>query len=319
MSTMRLPFHLAVAVCLLNTAIVCGDSHRSAAQSRLQGSYLGQHPPGDEPEVFAPGFISTSDNEVSSTFAPDGREFYFARFDPSVGYRLMVTTAASGTWSQPEVAPFSGKYSEVDLAVTGDGNWLYYISKRPEQAEMRRSPVYRIWRMPRTTEGWGTPSLLGPSVNSGSRQLFPSLTDEGVLYFGSDRPGGMGGTDLYAAAPGDRDFAQPINLGRAINSPQDETDGFIAPDGSYLLFTAVDRPDGFGSGDLYISFRDSNGEWQEAVNLGPSVNTPSSEFCPAVSRDGRYIFFSSRRRGNDDIYWMSADIIESLRTAATVE
>ena len=75
-----------------------------------------------------------------------------------------------------------------------------------------------------------------------------------------------------------------------------------------------DRPDGLGSGDLYISFREHDGSWMEPVNMGEPVNSSTLEYCPVVSPDGKYLFFTSRRRGNDDIYWVDAKIIDSYRS-----
>jgi len=98
----------------------------------------------------------------------------------------------------------------------------------------------------------------------------------------------------------------------------DETDVLIAPGGSFLVFTAVGRDDGHGSGDLYVSFRDPAGQWLPAINMGGTINTPSSEFCPTLSPDGRYFFFTSRRQGTDDIYWVDAEVIQ-MRAETPVE
>ena len=104
-------------------------------------------------------------------------------------------------------------------------------------------------------------------------------------------------------------YEEPENLGASINTEYDETDALVAPDESFLIFTSVARPDGFGNGDLYISFRTDDGRWLPAMNLGDEINTSSSEFCPVLSPDGKYFFFTSGRRGNDDVYWVDASII----------
>jgi Tol biopolymer transport system component len=90
-----------------------------------------------------------------------------------------------------------------------------------------------------------------------------------------------------------------------INTKYLEHDPFIAPDESYLLFTSVDRPGGFGTGDLYISSRMKDGTWTEAKNLGKVFNTNGYDFCPIVSPDGKYFFFSSK----GDIYWVRVEAI----------
>ena len=77
------------------------------------------------------------------------------------------------------------------------------------------------------------------------------------------------------------------------------------------------RPGELGNGDLYISFRDRYGEWTEAIHMGDRINSEHFEYCPSVSPDGKFLFFTRRDSSQDrkgDIYWMDAGIIEELRS-----
>jgi hypothetical protein len=121
------------------------------------------------------------------------------------------------------------------------------------------------------------------------------VATSGALYFGSGRPGGQGKTDLYRARPAEGKFAEPENLGPAVNSAAEEFEGCIAPDESFLIFMALGRPDSVGGGDLYISHR-KGAEWTPAKNLGPKINRPGLEISATLSPDGNYFFFSSSRR-----------------------
>lgn len=275
--------------------------------------YLGQDPPGAVPVVFAPGLVSTDRNEVSCTFGADGREFFFAVFEPGRGYTLRVMSQIEEGWTSPRPAPFVSRYSEVDLFVTIDGRRCFYISKRPLEDGLQRSRAYQIWVAQREQGRWGPPRPLGPNVNTGDRQLFPTLSRDGTLVFGSDRPGGHGGADIYQASPVGEDFGPPVNLGPEINTDRDETDALISPDGRFLVFTAVGREDGLGGGDLYLSLRRSDGSWGPAENLGPAVNSPSSDFCPTLSPDGRYFLFTSDRNGSHDVFWVDAAVVFKRR------
>jgi Tol biopolymer transport system component len=58
-----------------------------------------------------------------------------------------------------------------------------------------------------------------------------------------------------------------------------------------------------------VAFRNDNGSWGEAFNLGDNVNTPGTNFCPALSLDGKFLFFATNR----DIYWVSAEVIDRHR------
>lgn len=277
------------------------------------GAYLGQDPPGAVSVVFAPGLVSTDRNEVSCTFGAGGREFFFAVFEPGRGYALRVMSQTAAGWTSPRPAPFSSGYSEVDLFVTVDGRRCFFISKRPLGEGLDRSRAYQIWMSHREDQGWGPPAPLGPTVNTGDRQLFPTLSRDGTLVFGSDRPGGHGGADIYQASPVGEGFGHPVNLGPEINTDRDETDALISPDGRFLVFSAVGREDGLGGGDLYLSLRRADGSWGPARNLGPAVNSPSSDFCPTLSPDGRYFLFTSDRNGSHDIFWVDAAVVFSRR------
>ena len=105
------------------------------------------------------------------------------------------------------------------------------------------------------------------------------------------------------------------NLGPNVNTKYDEGDAFIAPDESYIIVCGMGRPDCIGSGDLYISFREEDGDWIKYKNMGKKINSHFSDYCPYVSPNGKYFFFTSRRTGDDDIYWVDAKVIEELRPA----
>ena len=85
-----------------------------------------------------------------------------------------------------------------------------------------------------------------------------------------------------------------------INTGNYEADVFVAPDESYIIF-ASSRRSGYGQIDLYISEKDEDANWGKSRNLGETINTPGPEYCPFVSADGKYLFYTS----NQDIYWVS--------------
>jgi hypothetical protein len=121
----------------------------------------------------------------------------------------------------------------------------------------------------------------------------PAVAADGTRYFGSSQPGGRGGVDLYRARRDAAGYAQPENLGIAINSPAAERDGYVSPDQKVLVF-ASDRPGGHGGLDLYVSHRVVGG-WSPARNLGPAVNGPDDESCPQITGDGQLLIFSRPR------------------------
>ena len=102
-------------------------------------------------------------------------------------------------------------------------------------------------------------------------------------------------------------------LGPEINTERGEYNAMISPDGDYIIFTSHGFEDHYGAGDLYISFRKEDGNWAQSINMGPTINTEFFEYCPSVSPDGKYFFFTSNKKGTEDIYWVSAEIIKQLK------
>lgn len=273
----------------------------------LEGEYLGQEPPGMTPEVFAPGIVSTNRGEFNAAFSPNGKEFYFS-VNLSGRETMKFMTYQDNKWTSPQPAPFVCPQNDCDPIFSHDGQRLYFISTRPKK-NRPNSRDWDIWYVEKTDAGWSDPVNIGPPVNSNLDEYYVSLTKEGTIYFASNRDGGLGSFDIYKSQLVDGKYAQPKNLGPAINTKYLEHDPFIARDESYIVFTSVDRPEGFGTGDLYISFRQENGNWSDAQNLGKVFNTSGYDFCPITSPDEKYFFFT--RRG--DIYWVRIEAILSFR------
>ncbi|MBS1793591.1 MAG: PD40 domain-containing protein [Acidobacteria bacterium] len=250
-----------------------------------------------EPRLFEAGLISTGDYETEPIFAPDGKTFFFVKSTPDFNFwTIAFSRYEKGRWTTPEIAPFSGQYSDADPFVADDGRRLFFVSRRP--VDPRVSPNLEgrldIYATEKTAAGWSAPQNLGPPVNSEASEYFPTFAKSGTLYFGSGRPGGRGGVDLWRARFADGKFQTPENLGDAVNTAADEFEPFIAPDESFLIFMAANRPDGLGGFDLYISYNE-NGVWTKAQNLGAPVNSPGDELGAKATPDGRYLFWSSTR------------------------
>jgi hypothetical protein len=87
-------------------------------------------------------------------------------------------------------------------------------------------------------------------------------------------------------------MGEPTNLGPVINDAYDMQECDFSHDGLQLYFTVWNRPDGFGSGDIYMAERETlNSPWQEPINLGPVVNSSAGELEPSISGDGLELYF----------------------------
>ena len=255
-----------------------------------------------EPTLFLPGVISTGNYEAVPQFSPDGKIFYFAKGTPDFNFWTIVFSRFErGKWTEPQVAPFSGQYSDADEFITTDSKRMFFISRRPTGHDSSPNPArkYDIWVMDRLVNGdWGEAKDVGAPVNSEASEFFPTLTKDGTLYFGSGRKGGEGGMDLYRSRLVNGKYQEPENLGASINTTADEYEPFIAPDESFLIFMAAGRPDGLGGYDLFISYN-RDGQWTKAQNLGAPINSSADELSPKITPDGKYFFWSSTRSAID--------------------
>ncbi|MHC4073261.1 MAG: M56 family metallopeptidase [Planctomycetota bacterium] len=154
-------------------------------------------------------------------------------------------------------------------------------------------------------DDWGIPVNLGPVVNTSAIEVTPSVSSDGLsLYFGSNRPGGSGDSDIWITtrATTEEDWGTPVNLGPAVNNPAIDMQPSISSDGLSLYFGS-NRANGLGDWDIWVATRTSMSDpWGTAVNLGSTVNSSAFDSCPAISADGLTLFFTSTRSGGYGSY-----------------
>jgi hypothetical protein len=274
------------------------DADDQAASTRLHGDYLGQQPPGLKPVLFAPNIITTGlYEERDVSFTPDLNELYFTR-----DAVIQVMKQREGIWSEPQPASFSSGYREFEAFVTADARRLYYISQRP--ADSGSAPeFYQMWFVERGGSDWGEPAMLNDR-----RDFYATVTTGGVMYFTDAN------NDLYRTVLVDGAMSEREKLSDSVNTARAEYNACVSPDESFIIFTSFGWGYGFGGGDLFVSFRKPDGSWTQAKNMGGGVNTNGHDYCPGISPDGRYLFYTSNKNGSEDIYWVDAGIIEYLRT-----
>ena len=338
MRTRQATAGLGLVALAFSAGLACAPAPEAEAPATgfpaLSGPYLGQTPPGPEPELFAPGIISTGLAELNSVFTPDGQEFYYA-VDIGLDWVIMVSRQTDEGWTPPEAASFTRGHSGVDLCISADGQRLLFCSDRPRPGADARGPM-DIWQVERAPDGaWSEPVNL-ETVNSDSAEFYPTLTNDGTLYFVSRREGGLGGSDIYRAELVDGKYVAPENVGPVLNTSGFEGDTFVAPDESYIILNSRGHDPGPDGGSLFISYRGADGVWSPPRNLGEVMTADRSDFCPMMSPDGKHFFFSSARprfggadgvitwkslfdaqsrpeNGSTDVYWVDAGFVEKMR------
>jgi len=252
--------------------------------------------------------VNSSSIDWSPSISADGLTLYFASNRPG-GFGdsdLYVATRKTSNhdWGEPaNLGPaVNSSAPENDPSISTDGLSLYFRSNRPGGYGGQD-----IWIATRATtnDDWGTPVSLGPVVNSLSDEWIPKISVDGLsLFFGSNRPGGLGDFDIWVTTrrTTNEDWEKPVNLGPPVNSSSFERAPSISAD-SLSLFLISNRPGGLGGIDLWVSRRPRTNEpWEIPVNLGPAVNSSTNDVSPYILSDGSALLFSSNRTGGFGSY-----------------
>lgn len=315
--------------------MISGCADRQDDEAALRGPYLGQKPPGDTPEIFAPGIVSLGFHELGVSVSSAGDEFMLSMSDR--GYRhyalVRIQRTPDGTWQSPGIAAFARDHSVYTHCRSLDGRWLFFTDNRPQPGQADSSGGTRSYRVEKREDGWGEAELLGPPFNGGAREFIQSVSRSGDLYL--SRMGPDTGHDIYVSRHSNGLHLDPVLLPGKVNSRFAEVRPFVDPDEDYLIFQS-DRDGGCGGNDLWISFREDDGAWAEPVNLGEQINSAANDFGAYVTPDRRFLFFSSYRglpdedlggrsyrelitlyrspeNGYASLYWVSTSFLERMK------
>ncbi len=225
-----------------------------------------------------------------------GNEAYFTIQSPNQDLSQIVCVS-NNKWNTPVLLPFCDGYSYLEPFLSNDGKRLYFASDRPKNALDTLKSDFDIWYVQRENEKgeWSQAMNMGSAVNSENNEFYPTLADNGNLYFTMESGAGMGKDDIYFCVWDGKEYSKPNLLGKNINSEGYEFNAFVARDENVLIYTKYNAADGLGSGDLYISRKDDQGEWKAAENMGDQINTRFMEYCPYYDTSAGTLYFTSRR------------------------
>jgi hypothetical protein len=225
-----------------------------------------------------------------------------------VGLGLLVTSgpwnglhaSRDFEWSSPLNlgADVNTSFEELAPHLSSDGLALYFASTRPESQGLED-----LWvsRRPNRHSPWGLARNIGPAVNTPANERSPALSrNRRLLFFATDRAGGLGGFDIWVSwrADPDDDFGwqPPVNLGTGVNSAAtDAGPSFLERERIPQLYLASGRPGGPGGLDIYVA--SVPGGWAGPPVLVPELNSPQPDLTPSVRRDGLEVIFASSRPG----------------------
>lgn len=293
----------------------------------------------DSPALFLRDNVSTKYNERDMAISPDGSEMFYTVQGNQNSFSFIVHRKKfpNQTWSPPQVASFSGKYGDLEPAISPDGKKLFFSSNRPLSGEGVKD--YDIWYVEKVNGEWTNPKNV-ESINTTADEFYPSVTTTGNLYFTAAYKSGVGKEDIFLATWKNGEYSQPVVLDTTINSSLWEFNAYVSPDEKFILFTSYGRKDDTGGGDLYMSMKDSSGKWLPAKNIS-WLNSAFLDYCPFVSFTDNILFFTSARHstpkpleknytydefikklddaenGSENIYWVSFQkVVESFLQAS---
>lgn len=290
---------------LASVMMLGGASLADDEKLTLEGSHLGQTPPGMTPEVFAPGIISTGMWEYGAVFAPSMKELYWVREVEKNGeleQEFVVLEQKAGKWHERVIGE---RYGTPSLST--DGKTMFFGRAYKE----------------RTSDGWSEPKRLGPAFEDiRIMRVTASMNDTIVM----DEATREGAGQLRYSRLVDGKWEVPKPLPATINTGQWNAHPYIAPDESYIIWDGQ-RNSEVRNADLFISFKQADGSWGEAIKFDERINTPEDDFAALVSPDGKYLFFNrvvgtfdwtspsgeTETISNVDIFWVDAQVIEDLR------
>lgn len=245
------------------------------------------------PKVFAPNTISTGYNERDMAISPDGKEMFYTILAPRNAFSVIVhRKLINNKLGDAQVASFSGLYAELEPAFSPDGKKLFFVSKRPVKVGVPKKD-YDIWYVVKEAKGWSAPVHAGDVINSDVDEYYPSVTNDGSVYFTAARKDAIGQEDIYKSQFTKGSFQAAQSIGGGVSTKIDEFNAFVDPAEKYIIFSATGGEGEIGRGDLYISFRNAQGIWEKAKNLGAPINSARLDYCPFVYKG--LLYFTSDR------------------------
>ena len=215
------------------------------------------------------GLVSTDAGESFSALSPDGRDLYFTRHDENLEHHALHVVHLDGEKvSKDEVLAISGRWDDRTPFVTPGGDHLWFSSNRPANVGEAPSPLLQLWVSEKEEGQWGEPRR----IDVGREAVSPTLTATGTLYFCS-----KGQIFRARLLEGGYESPRPVPERKGVGA-------FITSDESMLFTTDGD--------DLFVDGR----------RLGTPINSFAHEYGPALSLDGRWLYFTSDRRGSGDVY-----------------
>ncbi len=233
--------------------------------------------------------INTDNSEYLPQFTLDDATFIFTRrfFNQE---DLFIATRTEAGYETEAIEEVNTLMNEGAHTLSADGSLLIFTHCN-KKTGFGGCDLYRSMKQPDDT--WSKPTNMGKAINTRHWDAQPSLSADGrTLYFASNRPGGHGGTDIWACRLSQEGkWSRPVNLGPNVNTPAPDESPFIHADGQTLYFRSK-GPLTMGGFDLFRSKLESNA-WSKPLHLGSPINTTGEDGALVVSLDGTRGYYAT--------------------------
>lgn len=258
------------------------------------------------PVIFKPLSLGDSINTYRPEYCPaltaDEQTLYFTKRDSNNQEDIYVSKKLNNQWTEAVNVgyPINMKdRNEGAVSISADGQTMFFAAaKRFEKMDIYMAKKYKDY--------WQEPKKIGLPINTEWKESQPCISSDGkTLYFISDRPGGMGKLDIWKSTLlSDGSWSVAVNLGKTINTTENDQSPFMHPDNKTFYFTSQGWI-GMGGYDFFYSKLDENGNFDSPINLGYPINTANDERSLIVTANGKNAFYASEGLNNTtemDIY-----------------
>lgn len=248
---------------------------------------------GNTPIRFEVDNITTSGIEYGGSLSLKTKQIVFTRaMDDFSSRSMMLSQFKDGRFSTPKEMKIGETIYKgaSDVQLSKDGKYLYFKMRGYIPNNGSRNDG-NIWRSKRNGNLWEKAELLPKTINSKLSEFYPMLTGSGNLYFSRELKDTS--YDIYVSKFVNGKYQEAERLPDYINTKLLESDAYVAPDESYMIFVRMYAEEGLGVSDLYISFNE-NGIWSHPKNMR-SINSKGVDGSPFVTSDGKYLIFTSTR------------------------
>ena len=285
--------------------------------------YFNQEPPSTTPKLFAPSIVNTDDIELNVVFNYNYTEMFFSRIVNN-SFVIHHSELINGKWSG--IKPIKMYHDSVlasvacDPTITKDGNTMYFLGVDPKlyNNDVTREKLYTIppdiYKSKKINGKWELASKVDVSVSTEYLETYPVVTEDGSLYFRSNRPSDEGGMNTYRAQYlGNEKFETPVLIN--TKTEKKELITYVSPDERYAITN--------GQGKFQITYN-NNGQWTKPKEIPLKYENKWRYYCPYMSPDGKYFIYSRRYNAPEkkgwagvekgEVYWVNADVLFNAKT-----